>query len=230
MRDGRGDAGPGSSSRSSPPSRPGRGRAWGWRRSTAIVKQAGGHDRGRQRGRAGDDVQDRTCRRGGRPGPAADGTGYMRRPTCGRGRRSCWSRTRTVVRTLARRVSKGRGTRCSRPPSGAEALACRRRHARADRPAGDRRGDAGDGRPGAGRAAARRGSRGCGCCSCPGTRTTRWSGTGCEAEAVALPPEAVHAGRAGPQGPGGPAEAGGGAGGVAGVSVARTAALTSSPP
>ena len=91
------------------------------------------------------DVHDLPAAR--RRGPVGvSGAGHAASPrSAAARRRSCSSRTKTALRALAREILRRRSaTRCSKPRSRARRSRSRERHDGADRPARDRRGDAGD--------------------------------------------------------------------------------------
>ena len=140
-----------SSSRSSRPRRRARGRAWGWPRSTASSSRAAATSRctaSRARGPTFTDLPAR-----GRE----DDAGAETR------RRGAWPRRRHRDGPAGRGRGRGAGvdparcsrqaaTRCWRRPTGRRRCSVSRARTGADPPAGDRRGDAADERPGAGRA------------------------------------------------------------------------------
>ena len=88
-------------------------------------------------------------------GTVGRGPGRRRpRRRCAATRRSCWSRTRTRCGAWRAQILRRCGYTCWRRRTAGEALLISEQHPRHDPPAGDRRGDAADERPRAGRAPA----------------------------------------------------------------------------
>ena len=98
---------PASSSRSSPPRGRARGPGWGWRPSTASSSRPAGTSRSTASSGVGTTFKVYLPR--GRRRPADGGRPAGRLAAAAGPRRSCWSRTRTAVRALARLVLQACG-------------------------------------------------------------------------------------------------------------------------